>query len=74
MPRFVPLLRAGARRAARGSHGEFFIGNNAAYLLCARGILESTVAVALPGKAGRAATTRNLATVLKLQALAKENG
>ena len=48
----------------------FAIGKHAAYLLCARGILESKAGVALLGKAGRTATTRNWATVLKLQALA----
>ena len=48
----------------------YAIGKKAAYLLCARGILESKAGVALLGKAGRSATTRNWATVLKLQALA----
>lgn len=48
----------------------FAIGEHAAYLLCTRGILESRAGEALLGKAGRAATTRNWATVLKLQALA----
>ena len=47
----------------------FAVGKNAAYLLCANGILESKAGVALLGGAGQAATTRNLATVLKLQAL-----
>jgi uncharacterized protein (DUF1697 family) len=50
---------------------QFAVGRNAAYLLCARGILESKAALALLGKAGRMATTRNLATILKLEALAK---
>jgi uncharacterized protein (DUF1697 family) len=50
---------------------QFALGRNAAYLLCARGILESKAALALLGKAGRMATTRNLATILKLEALAK---
>lgn len=49
----------------------FAMGRNCAYLFCARGILESKAAVALLGKAGRVATSRNLATVLKLAALAK---
>lgn len=48
---------------------QFLIGNGAAYLHCASGILESQAGEALLGKAGRAATTRNWATVLKLQAL-----
>ncbi len=48
---------------------QFSIGRQAAYLLCASGLLESKAAAALLGKAGRAVTTRNWATVLKLQAL-----
>lgn len=45
------------------------IGRSAVYLLCANGLLESKAAAALLGKAGKSATTRNWATVLKLQAL-----
>ena len=48
----------------------FAAGKHAAYLLCASGILESKAGAALLGKAGRAATTRNWATTLKLHALA----
>jgi uncharacterized protein (DUF1697 family) len=48
----------------------FAAGRHAAYLLCASGILESKAGSALLGKAGRAATTRNWATTLKLHALA----
>ena len=48
---------------------QFLLGSEAAYLHCARGILESKAGEALVGKAGKAATTRNWATVLKLQAL-----
>lgn len=55
-----PLLRAPER---------LLIGKHAAYLHCARGILESEAANALLGKAGRAVTTRNWATTLKLEAL-----
>jgi uncharacterized protein (DUF1697 family) len=51
---------------------EFLVGKSAAYLHCVTGILESKAGEALLGKAGRAATTRNWATVLKLQALANE--
>lgn len=47
----------------------FLIGKHAAYLDCARGILESEVGAALLGKAGRAVTTRNWATTLKLAVL-----
>src|ERR1700693_3179862 len=51
---------------------QFSVGKNAAYLLCATGILESKAWEALLGKAGKSATTRNWATVLKLQALVNE--
>ncbi len=55
-----PMVRAPER---------LLIGNHAAYLDCAHGILESQMASALLGKAGRAVTTRNWATTLKLAAL-----
>ena len=51
----------------------FALGRHAAYLLCPAGILESKAREALLGRAGKLATTRNLATVLKLQALANES-
>ncbi len=51
---------------------QFAVGKNAAYLFCAAGILESKAGKALLGKAGKLATTRNWATVLKLQALASK--
>lgn len=51
---------------------QFVVGESAAYLLCPRGILESKAWQALNGKAGECATTRNFATTLKLQALARE--
>lgn len=50
----------------------FLLGRHAAYLHCAGGILESKAAEALLGRAGKTTTTRNWATVLKLQALARE--
>jgi len=50
----------------------FAIGGQAAYLYCADGILKSKAGEALLGKLGRRATTRNLATTLKLQALAEK--
>lgn len=53
---------------------QFLLGSEAAYLHCARGILESKAGEALVGKAGKAATTRNWATVLKLQALVDKIG
>jgi len=51
----------------------FHLGEHAAYLWCAGGILESAAARALLGKAGREATTRNWATVLKLEELVIAN-
>jgi uncharacterized protein (DUF1697 family) len=50
----------------------FEIGSQAAYLLCSNGILESKAAAALLGKVGRACTTRNWSTVLKLGSLLAE--
>ena len=50
----------------------FVLGKHAAYLYCAEGILESKAGEAMLGKAGRVATTRNWATVLKLAALVKQ--
>ncbi|MBK8325291.1 MAG: DUF1697 domain-containing protein [Betaproteobacteria bacterium] len=50
------------------------VGHDAAYLHCAEGILESKAGAALLGKHGRAATTRNWATVLKIAALLREPG
>lgn len=51
---------------------KFNVGKSAAYLLCVPSVLESKAAVALLGKVGGNVTTRNWATVLKLQALANE--
>jgi uncharacterized protein (DUF1697 family) len=50
---------------------QFAVGRSAAYLYCARGILESKAGEALLGKAASKTTSRNWATVLKLAALAK---
>ena len=50
---------------------QFAIGEHAAYLHCGQGILKSKAGEALAGKF-RMATTRNLATTLKLHALAQE--
>ncbi len=50
----------------------FHIGSSAAYLGFAEGVLDSKAGEALLGKIGKAATTRNWATVLKLQALASK--
>jgi uncharacterized protein (DUF1697 family) len=49
---------------------QFVVGQHAAYLHCTKGILASPAAKALLGKVGNATTTRNWATVLKLQTLA----
>ncbi len=49
----------------------FVIGPHAAYLDCASGILNSKAGAALLTKRGPLVTTRNWATVLKLQALAQ---
>jgi len=51
------------------SREQFVLGGNAAFLHCPLGILGSKAGEALLGKAGRAATTRNWATTLKLGAL-----
>ena len=65
------ITHANATLKARGNVLEqFAIGKSAAYMLCAAGIPESKAGRALIGKAGRLTTTRNLATVLKLRALA----
>ena len=45
------------------------VGKHAAYLWCANGILESKLAVALLKELGDAGTTRNWATLGKIQAL-----
>jgi uncharacterized protein (DUF1697 family) len=55
-----PLLLPGERLA---------ITSHAAYLHCANGLLESRAGEALLGKAGKAVTTRNWGTVIKLAAL-----
>lgn len=49
---------------------KLMVGRNAAYLNCVNGILASKAAAPMLGKAGKLSTTRNWATVLKLQALA----
>ena len=49
----------------------FVVTPHAAYLWCGNGILESKAAVLLLKKLGEAGTTRNWATVGKLNALAK---
>jgi len=46
------------------------IGKRAAYVWCANGIIESKLLQAFGRATGRVATTRNWATILKLQAIA----
>jgi uncharacterized protein (DUF1697 family) len=46
------------------------LGTKAVYLWCANGIIESKLMKAFSRLAGNAATTRNWATVIKLQAIA----
>jgi uncharacterized protein (DUF1697 family) len=48
---------------------QFVVGSHAAYLYCAQGIQGSKAANALLGRVGHSVTTRNWATVNKLQAL-----
>ena len=50
---------------------QLLLGEHAAYLWCPDGFLASKAAAALLGKAGRAVTTRNWATVLRINALLK---
>ena len=52
---------------------KFHLGVHAAYLWCPKGISRSRAAEVLLGKKGRAATTRNWATVLKIRALLSED-
>lgn len=52
----------------------FVVTEHAAYLWCAHGILESKAAVTLLKKLGESGTTRNWATVEKLNALARNTG
>ena len=49
----------------------FTVGPHAAYLHCPDGILDSHAGQALLGKVGQAVTSRNWATTLKIQALAR---
>lgn len=60
---FAPVGKLVTKREA------WHVGHDAAYLHCAERILESQAGAALLGQHGRAATTRNWSTVLKLAAL-----
>lgn len=50
------------------------LGRHAAYLWCARGILESAAVEGMMRAAGRDATSRNWATLQKIHALLKADG
>ena len=50
----------------------FALGPKVAYLWCAAGMIESRIAKAFARATGETATARNWATVLKLQALARQ--
>lgn len=63
-------LQAAAGIATQGDE-RFVVTAHAAYLWCAHGILESKAGAALLKKLGEAGTTRNWATVEKLNALAR---
>lgn len=62
-------LQAAAAISGQGDE-RFVVTAHAAYLWCAHGILESKAAVALLKKLGQTGTTRNWATVQKLNTLA----
>ena len=61
--RLQPLARQAWKPEALG------LGSRAAYLWCPAGIIESRLAAAVGGVLGEATTTRNWATVTKIQAL-----
>lgn len=66
----VPALD-GVAAVAAASGERFVVTAHAAYLWCGNGILQSKAAVTLLKQLGEGGTTRNWATVEKLNALAK---
>lgn len=68
------LESVGALEPLVAAPERFELGSRAGYLWCARGILESKAGAALLGKLGQSVTTRNWATVLKLEALLERGG
>jgi len=64
-----PLLEAKALLAQSWSPDELAVGSKAAYLWCANGIIESKLMQVFSRVTRDATTTRNWATVLKLQAV-----
>jgi uncharacterized protein (DUF1697 family) len=67
----VALGRLAALSALVVPPEQFHLGQSAAYLHCPAGILRSRAGVALLGRVGQGVTTRNWATVEKLNALAR---
>lgn len=67
-PQAISALEPLARQVAPPE--QLLLHGHAALLHCANGILASPTATALLGAGGKTLTTRNWATVLKLQALA----
>lgn len=61
-------VQAGVQSVVRPPE-QFVVGASAAYLYCPGGVLQSRAGKALLGQTGEGVTTRNWATVLKLQAL-----
>ena len=68
------LGRAKALLTAPWKPEAMALGSRAAYLWCAKGIIDSKVLPAFVRATGQAATTRNWSTVLKLQSLAGAGG
>jgi len=64
------LARAKPLLAESWAPDAISIGSKAAYLWCANGVIQSKLAQAFSRATGEGATTRNWATVLKLQAAA----
>lgn len=73
-PDKTSIAQLGALTGLVAPSERFLLDDHAAYLHCAGGILNSRAATALVGKVGKAVTTRNWATVLKLHALAASRG
>jgi uncharacterized protein (DUF1697 family) len=68
----VKIQELNAVAALLGPGEEFAATEYAAYLYCAGGLLKSKAGAAILGRAGRGATARNWATVLKLAELLGE--
>jgi len=64
------LAKAQALLAEPWAPDALAVGSKAAYLWCANGLIESKLMQAFARLTGDASTTRNWATVLKLQAAA----